>query len=59
MRSPGIDVSWSLLLVVHLTLDIAHGEINGKDDGQTDHSDDEDKNNQMTLKPENQDDDSW
>ena len=44
-------------IVVDLTLDIAHGEVDGKDDGQTDDSDDEDKNNQVSLKPENQDDD--
>ena len=41
-------------MVVDLTLDIAHGEVDGKDDGQTDDSDDEDKNNQVSLKPENQ-----
>ena len=45
-------------MVVGLTLDIAHGEVDGKDDGQTDHSDDEDKDNQVALKPENQEDDS-
>ena len=41
-----------------VSLDIAHGEVNGKDDGQTDHSDDEDKDNQVSLEPENLDDDS-
>ena len=45
-------------MVVGLTLDIAHGEVDGKDDGQTDDSDDEDKDYQVSLKPENQDDDS-
>ena len=49
---------YNITMVVGLTLDIAHGEVDGKDDGQTDHSDDEDKNNQMSLEPENQDDDS-